>query len=70
MLEHRNHAFIVRIWFEPRESSNLPVQWKGTVQHVASNRQRYFNHLEQLIAFIAQEADLPEPNDGLDLGEQ
>lgn len=67
MSERSSHAFIVRIWFEPREVPNSPVQWRGVVQYVASGQQRYFNTSEQLIAFITQESglsDLDRPDTG------
>jgi hypothetical protein len=67
MTEHSNYAFIVRIWLEPREISNLPAEWKGMIQHVSSGQQRYFNTFEQLVAFIAQETGLSDPHD-LDSG--
>jgi len=69
MPEHNSHAFIVRIWFEPREIPNLPVEWKGMIQHVAGGQQRYFNTFEQLVAFIAQETGLSNPHH-LDPGDE
>jgi hypothetical protein len=63
MLENNYHAFIVRIWFEPREIQTMPSQWRGMVQYVASGEQRYFNSFEQLISFVVKNAGLPEPYD-------
>lgn len=63
MLENSNHAFIVRIWFEPREIPNLPAQWRGMVQHVASGEERYFNNFQQLVSFLVQKAEIPESHD-------
>jgi hypothetical protein len=51
--EENAHAFIVRLWQEPREIEGAVVEWRGVVLHVATNRRQYFKHLDDIISFIA-----------------
>jgi len=62
--EENTHAFIVRLWEEPREIEGAVVEWRGMVLHVATNKRRYFNHLDDIMSFIAEytgkrNADIP-----------
>jgi hypothetical protein len=46
------HAFILRVWREPREIPGAPPLWRGSVELVGSGAQRYLNGLEDLTEFI------------------
>jgi hypothetical protein len=50
--EH-THAFIVRIWIEPREIEGETPLWRGVIEHVGSGERRYIKHLKELEEFIA-----------------
>ena len=51
--EENTHAFIIRLWQEPREIEGAAVEWRGMVLHVETNRRRYFNRLDDIVSFIA-----------------
>jgi len=55
-LSSENHAFIVRIWWEPNltRPNGRPL-WRGQVQHVASGRKRVFQSLDELARFIQEQ---------------
>ncbi len=59
--EENNHAFIVRFWLEPRELVNAKPIWRGFIEHVASGRQLYLKHFDEVLAFI--KSNLPEINE-------
>lgn len=40
--EEEAHAFIVRIWREPREIDDAASEWRGMIEHVESGERRYF----------------------------
>jgi hypothetical protein len=64
-------VFIVRIWKEPREAPDLPVLWRGTVEHVASRTVRHIAQLDDLVEFLAATAGLAgdgRPGDDRDAG--
>jgi len=47
------HAFVVRIWREPREISGAKPEWRGVIEHVPSGKRRYMNMLDEIVTFIA-----------------
>ncbi|HVO84754.1 MAG TPA: hypothetical protein VMU60_10040 [Syntrophobacteria bacterium] len=49
----QSHAFIVRIWLEPREIIGAAPVWRGMIEHVASGERRYVKHLKELEEFVA-----------------
>ena len=49
-----SHAFIVRIWNEPREIVGAATKWRGRVEHLSSQRARYFEDLATLAEFITE----------------
>ena len=49
--ERPNHLFIVRLWREPGLGGDGP--WRGSVQHVASGRRRYYSTMVDLTEFIS-----------------
>jgi hypothetical protein len=58
------HLFVVRLWAE--QSVSAPVQWRGSVEHVASGQRFYFTSLADMNDFIALQ--LNQPTDSLSKG--
>lgn len=52
LFEDNASAFIVRVWLEHREVEAAPVEWRGSVEHVASGRVRYLTDLAEIAQFI------------------
>ena len=50
--EENTHAFVVRIWLEPREIEDAPLEWRGLIEHVQSRNHRSLKDLDGIIAFI------------------
>lgn len=46
-------AFLVRIWVD-----NGATDWRATVEHVHKNERQTFTAVEQLLAFVQEQADL------------
>ena len=51
-LAEHTHAFLVRIWREPRDAPDAPPEWRGSIEHLPSGARRYVNDLDGLIDFI------------------
>lgn len=51
--ERQSHAFIVRIWTEPREIRETNVEWRGSVEHVPTGERCYVNNLDAITVFLA-----------------
>ena len=49
---HRDASFIVRVWWERRIDAG-PL-WRGQVVHAPTGQSRYFDQLEDLLAFMEQ----------------
>ncbi len=49
--ERRHHLFVVRMWYEPDQTSE--GQWRGSIEHVSSGQQMYFISLTDMTDFIA-----------------
>jgi hypothetical protein len=47
------HAFIVRIWPEPREIEGAAFEWRGVVEHITTRERRYFRNLDEVTSFIS-----------------
>ncbi len=52
LLEDNTAAFIVRVWLEQRELEDAPVEWRGSIEHVASGRTKYLTDLDEFARFI------------------
>jgi hypothetical protein len=44
------HVFVVRIWQETSQS--VPLQWRGSVEHMPSRQKLYFASMRDLNDFI------------------
>ena len=52
LFEDNASAFIVRVWLEHREVEAAPVEWRGSIEHVASGRIKYLTDLDEISPFI------------------
>ena len=52
LLEDNAAAYIVRVWLEHREVEGAALEWRGSIEHVASGRTKYLTDLEELATFI------------------
>jgi hypothetical protein len=50
------HAFIVRIWYEPREIEHTDAKLRGTVEHIGSGKRISFGDLETAMQFIREKS--------------
>ena len=48
------HAFIVRIWIEPREIKDAEPLWRGVIEHVEGEKRVYFDHLDKMSTYFAK----------------
>jgi hypothetical protein len=53
-LQEEPEVFIVRLWQENREADDLPPQFRGKVEHIASGQYRYIDELEKVPALIRE----------------
>jgi hypothetical protein len=49
----RKDAFLVNLWAESSDAGEVPVDWRGSVEHLVTHHKRYFNELAELITFLA-----------------
>lgn len=52
LLEDNATAYIVRVWLEHRDVKDAPVEWRGSIEHVASGRTKYLTDLDEIARFI------------------
>ncbi len=52
LFEDNASAFIVRVWLEHREVDAVPLEWRGSIEHVASGRIKYLTDLGEIARFI------------------
>jgi hypothetical protein len=45
----QEHAFVVRMW---REGGAPPNTWRGSIEHVGTQRRQYFADLSEVLDFI------------------
>ncbi len=46
------HAFIVRVWQEPRELATSSSPWRGVVEHVPGGERRYLADPGEIVGFV------------------
>lgn len=51
--EENTHAFVVRVWLEPREIDGADPEWRGVIEHVPSGERRSLKDLKEIKEFIA-----------------
>jgi hypothetical protein len=47
------HAFIVRIWIEPREINGAEPIWRGVIEQVEGDARLHFDRLDKLCSYLA-----------------
>lgn len=47
------HAFVLRLWVEPREVADAPPRVRAWVQHLASGEDSNVADLAELVRFVA-----------------
>ena len=52
--ERHDASFIIRIWWERRETPQAEPLWRGYIQHVQSNQAIYFSRHGELATFLQQ----------------
>ena len=60
-------SFLLRLWREPPaldEPADADEEWVAQVEHIPSGEKRYFSSLEDLFAFIHEQAAGPHVNKG------
>jgi hypothetical protein len=51
--EDNTHAFVVRVWLEPRELDGAPPEWRGVIEHVSSGARLFLQDLREIESFIS-----------------
>ena len=58
-MKNNSHSFIVRIWREGDDDSEVQVSWRGYIDYVGKDKRLHFQDLEGITRFIQQELNLP-----------
>lgn len=58
-LQTHDQVFIIRLWLEAREISEISGEWRGVVEHIASGARRYFTHPDEIPPIISLYLDPP-----------
>lgn len=48
------HAFIVRIWIEPRGLKDAEPIWRGVIEAVEGHNRVYFDQLDKMSTYFAK----------------
>lgn len=48
------HAFLLRLWVEPREVAGAPPRVRAWVQHLTTGEERNVGDAEELVLFVAE----------------
>lgn len=51
-------SFVVRIWHEAVDNSGQVIAWRGSIDHVGSEKRLYFQDLETIAQFIQNETGI------------
>ena len=54
MSSRRIESFLLRLVVDEKPDVELDA-WRGRIQHIGSGHERYFEHLEDVIAFINEQ---------------
>lgn len=56
MSSRRIESFLLRLVVNETHDVEVEVEdWRGRIQHIGSGHERYFEHLEDVIAFINEQ---------------
>jgi hypothetical protein len=50
------HSFIIRVWHESQDSDGNILAWRGSIDHVGSNKRLYFQNLDGIAQFIQEQS--------------
>ena len=50
------HSFIIRVWYEAQDSDGNILAWRGSIDHVGSEKRLYFQDLEGIARFIQEQS--------------
>jgi len=50
------HSFIIRVWYEAQDSNGNILAWRGSIDHVDSNKRLYFQNLDGIAHFIQEQS--------------
>ena len=51
-------SFVVRIWHEAVDNNGKVTAWRGSIDHVGSEKRLYFQDLQTIAEFIQSEAGI------------
>jgi hypothetical protein len=51
-------SFLVRIWHEAVDLEGNTIAWRGSIEHIGSEKRVYFQDLGQILDFIQEEAGI------------
>lgn len=58
------HSFLLKVWFEPSESSDEEPEWRGEVKHLLSGETVHFRRLTGISGAVEDALSrTPEPPD-------
>ncbi len=60
-----NHSFIMRIWREHDGDTGARSEWRGSIEHVASNTRIYFRTLDVAMHFVTSYMQTEDDDDTL-----
>lgn len=52
------HAFVIRLWREPREVDDDGRLWRGTIEHIPSGDRRAVTEMADITGFIDEHLDI------------
>jgi hypothetical protein len=50
------HSFIIRVWYEAQDGEGNILAWRGSIDHVGSNKRLYFQNLDGIASFIQEQS--------------
>ena len=54
MSSRRIESFLLRLVVDEKPDADVEA-WRGRIQHIGSGHERYFEHLEDVVAFINEQ---------------
>jgi hypothetical protein len=54
MSSRRIESFLLRLVVDEKPDTDAEA-WRGRIQHIGSGHERYFEHLEDVVAFINEQ---------------
>jgi len=55
-LKNDTHSFIIRVWYEAQDSEGNILVWRGSIDHVGSNKRLYFHNFDGIVRFIQEQS--------------